>query len=103
MTQTYDEILQQIEELKIQAEQMRKADFSAAVAEAKIIIEKYKLTAEDLGLVKKSKKSAQQKASSVIKYRSDTNPDHTYGGKGPTPAWLKEKLLEGRTKEEFLI
>ncbi|MFZ4539989.1 H-NS family nucleoid-associated regulatory protein [Propionivibrio sp.] len=103
MAQTYDEILKQIEDIKTEAEQLRKTEVSAAVAEAKVIIEKYKLTAEDLGLVKKGKKSAPEKAPAVVKYRSDSNPADTYGGKGPTPAWLKEMLAEGRNKEEFRV
>ncbi|MFZ4537203.1 H-NS family nucleoid-associated regulatory protein [Propionivibrio sp.] len=103
MAKTYDEALKQIEDLKIEAEQLRKNEIANAVAEAKVIIDKYKLTAEDLGLAKKNRKGSPVKAPKAVKYRSDTNPNDTYGGKGPTPAWLNKKLAEGRSKEEFKV
>ena len=37
------------------------------------------------------------------KYQDPNNPDHTYAGKGPKPAWLKEALDEGRQLDEFLV
>ena len=100
MSKTYQEVLQQIEELKKEAESIRKSEISTAISEAKSLIEKYKLTAEDLGF---SKKRTEKKQNKAIKYRSDTNPNDTYGGKGPLPAWLKQKIAEGRNKEDFLI
>jgi len=100
VAKTYEEVLQQIEALKNEAAQLRKNETAAAIAEAKQIIEKYQLTAEDLGLVKKGRK-AKTSAAKVVKYRSDTNPDDTYGGKGPLPGWLKQKIADGRKKEDF--
>ena len=101
MTKTYEEVLQQIETLKKEAEQLRKNEVETATAEVKAIIAKYKLTAADLGFIKAGSKSRTTTATKAVKYRSDTNPNDTYGGKGPFPAWLKQKLAEGRTKEEF--
>ena len=100
-SRTYDEVLREIERLKAEAEQLRKNEIKTAVAEAKAIIAKYKLTADDLGL-----QTGKTKAKAVVrdvKFRSDTNPDDTYGGKGPLPGWLKQKLAEGRSKEEFRV
>ena len=102
MANTYDEAMKQIEALKIEAEQLRRNEAASAVAQAKALIEKYKLSAEDLGLAKKGKKPVSAIAK-AIKYRSDSNPSDTYGGKGPLPAWLKEKIAEGRSKDDFKV
>lgn len=37
------------------------------------------------------------------KYRSDTNRDDVWSGRGKVPKWLQVKYLEGRSLEEFLI
>ena len=100
MTKTYQEVLQEIENLKKEAESIRKSEIASAIAEVKALMEKYGLSVEDLGF---GKKKSDKKAAKSIKYRSDTNPADTYGGKGPLPAWLKEKLAQGRNKEEFLV
>jgi len=103
LAKTYEEALLEIETLKKEAEQLRKNETATAIASIKAILEKYKLTAEDIGLQKGGKKSKKTTPSKAVKYRSDTNPNDTYGGKGPTPAWLKLKISEGRTKEEFKV
>lgn len=100
MTKTYQEVLQEIENLKKEAESIRKSEIASAITEVKAMIEKYALSAEDLGF---GKKKSDKRAAKSIKYRSDTNSADTYGGKGPLPAWLKEKLAQGRSKEEFLV
>lgn len=94
--------MQQIEVLKNEAAQIRKNQTASAIAEARAIIDKYELTAEDLGFAKSGKK-AKAVSAKVVKYRSDTNPGDTYGGKGPIPAWLKLKMADGRKKEEFEV
>ena len=35
------------------------------------------------------------------KYRNPHNPDETYTGKGKHPEWLKTKLAEGATLDDF--
>jgi len=37
------------------------------------------------------------------KYMNPENHDQTYTGKGPVPNWLKAKIADGQTKEDFLI
>lgn len=102
MTRSYDEVMQQIEALKNEAAQLRKNQIVSAIAEARAIVDKYELTAEDLGFAKSGKK-AKAVSAKVVKYRSDTNPADTYGGKGPLPGWLKQKIADGRQKEEFEV
>jgi DNA-binding protein H-NS len=47
------------------------------------------------------KKSGRARA--VTKYRDPGVADHTWSGRGKHPAWLKDKLEQGHTLDEFLI
>ena len=42
-----------------------------------------------------------RKPSGVRKYQDPENPENTWGGKGPKPAWLQEALEQGAQLEEF--
>ena len=104
MTKSYKEVLRQIENLKKEAEQIRQAEIASAVAEVKTIMAEHGLTAADLGFggKRKARGTAVPKVK-VVKYRSDTNPEDTYAGRGPLPAWLKDKMAQGRNKEDFKV
>jgi DNA-binding protein H-NS len=39
----------------------------------------------------------------AVRYRDPEVPDHVWSGRGKHPAWLRDKLQEGHTLEEFLI
>ena len=105
MSKTYEQVLQEIEQLQTQAEQLRKAEITAVIKELKAKISKYKLTAKDLGLepVNPLALPVVEKTKMPPKYRNPDNEKETYTGKGPKPEWLKKKEAEGKTKEEFLI
>lgn len=105
MTDSYEDVMQQIEALKKKAEEIKKSQSASAIVEAKAIIEKHQLTAEDLGFETRKGKGKVKvpAAGKVVKYRSDTNPGDTYGGKGPLPGWLKAKIAQGREKAEFEV
>jgi DNA-binding protein H-NS len=49
-------------------------------------------------LVPKKKRAG---ASSTIQYRDPDVPDNIWSGRGKHPAWLRDKLEQGRTLEEF--
>ena len=101
---TYTTVMREIEELKREAEKIRLSEIKSAIEQARTIIDEFNLTAEDLGFSGASRKGKQKIAPSKgVKYRSDTNPADTYGGRGPLPGWLKQKISEGRNKEEFLV
>lgn len=112
MTKSYEQVLKEIEVLEKQAETLRKSELAKAIVDVRNLIRKYKLTIDDLGLkaerkkrlVKNTSSSKRQSTSKKrLVYISDTDPKDTYGGRGPLPAWLKKKIEEGRSKEEFLV
>lgn len=53
---------------------------------------------EDLGLKKPKEKSA-----ASTRYRDPEMPENTWSGRGKHPAWLREKLEQGRTLDEFQV
>lgn len=103
---TYSELVKQIEELQRKAEDARKTELSAAISEVKALIEKFGLTASDLGLggsssgggraVTKSRKKV------AAKYRHPSSGQE-WTGRGRTPSWLDEEVKSGKKKEDFLI
>jgi len=102
--ETYEELLKQQEELAKKIEEARQSAVSAVIVDVKALIEKYNLTVDDLGLTAGKGAKAKGKAGAavkVVKYRNPANPNETYGGKGPKPAWLKEKLEQGAKMADF--
>jgi DNA-binding protein H-NS len=102
--ETYEELLKQQEELARKIEEARQSAVSTVINDVKALIEKYNLTADDLGLTtgRAAKGKARTNAvGKVVKYRNPANPNETYGGKGPKPAWLKEKLEQGAKMADF--
>lgn len=104
MTDSYDDVLKQIEKLQVKAAELRSNEERVVIASIRANIEKYKLTAADIGFDGiKVRPKKQITKSKTVRYRNDTNADETYGGKGPKPIWLKEKLNQGRTMKEFEV
>jgi DNA-binding protein H-NS len=103
-TETLDEVLTQIKALEKKAEEMRNHVRAAAIAEAKNLVTKYMLTAEELGLDgKKTKGRARIPSGKLVKYRSDKDPALTYAGRGPKPKWLAAEIAAGRKMEDFAV
>ena len=44
-----------------------------------------------------------KRGKAAAKYRDAEQPDNTWSGRGKHPRWLKDKLEQGHTLEEFLI
>lgn len=61
------------------------------------LVDQVKTKAEALGI--KPISLFRETVESKPKYRNPNNPDETFSGRGPRPAWLKA-LLEGKSKEE---
>lgn len=105
MEKTYEDVLKEIEELQKHAEKLKRHEIGKAIEDVKAIVAKYGLTAQDIGfqVSRGSSTATVKKQKGSPKYRSDTDPADTYGGKGPLPKWLKDKIAAGRKKDEFRI
>lgn len=98
-------IQKQIAELEKKAEAIRRTEVAAAVAQIRALVERYGLTAADVGLDGKVVKSAKSrakavagKAAGVPKYQ-DPKTGKTWTGVGKPPAWIAGK----KNRDAFLI
>ena len=94
---TSEELYAQIEALKIQAEEARKAEKSGAVAEIRAMMAKYGVTMDDLG--GKGGKTA-KRGSVAAKYR-DPVSGKTWTGRGRRPAWVADLEAQGKNLDDF--
>jgi len=116
MAKTYAKIQEQIQALTREAEKLRRAEIDGVIARIKEAVTAYGLSAADLGLTggsaagKKAaapkkkgrrKAAAPRKAAAVAKFRDEAG--HTWGGRGPRPAWLREALTAGKKLEDFKV
>jgi DNA-binding protein H-NS len=85
----YEEIQAKIEELKAQAEIVKREEKEQAIGMARTMISAYGITAKDLGLDKAPKAKTGPKVGNKIaaKYR-DPATGATWSGRGKTPKWI---------------
>jgi DNA-binding protein H-NS len=98
---TLSSIRKQIEVLEKKAQELIKKESAQAIAKVRELIEKYGLTAEDIGLMKQARTSARQasdgrakrgskkvgKAVGVPMYQ-DPETGKTWTGRGKPPTWI---------------
>jgi DNA-binding protein H-NS len=118
MTQSYSQIVKQIQSLQRKADAARKKEVSGVVGRIREAIAYYKLTAGELGLgpgksvkaapaakaaKRKPRKSgpAKSKSASAAKYRDEAG--NIWVGRGPRPAWLRAALESGKSLQDFAI
>ena len=124
MTETYSQLVKQIESLKLQAERVRREEMNDVIKRIRSAITTYNLTAEDLGFAGasgKPKRRAADKAqapAAAVKRRRRTagtaakaqrtpkfsnGQGGTWGGLGKRPQWLRDALNQGKSLEDFRV
>ena len=97
---TYTELQREISRLMQQAEDARKAEIRAVIADIKAKMHEYGITVADLG---SSGRSSRAKGMTVAaKYRNRATGE-AWTGRGKMPRWLQAEVNAGRRKEDFLI
>lgn len=113
MSKTYNQLMEEIEALKREAQAVRQQEVNGVIARIKEAIAVYGLTAADLGLAgarrgrppadaataRKPARSTSAGAASRPKYRDEHG--NTWSGRGPRPKWFKDALAAGRRAEDF--
>ncbi|MBB1602832.1 H-NS family nucleoid-associated regulatory protein [Variovorax sp. UMC13] len=119
MAKTFVQVQRQIEQLQKQADQLRKKEADGVRARIQEAISVYGFSADDFdfsgeprrakaarktvgkqGAKVAAKTRVKAKASpAAAKYKDDEG--HTWGGRGPRPAWFKAALEAGKTPEEL--
>lgn len=96
---TYQELKAKAEELMKQAEQARRAEIAAVVADIQARMKEYGISIDDLrGGARKGK----TRGAVAAKYRNPSTGE-SWSGRGRSPKWLVDAQAKGRTKEEFLV
>lgn len=119
MAKTFVQVQRQIAQLQKQADQLRKKEADGVRARIQEAISVYGFSADDFDfsgevpraraarktVAKRGPKAGvktrvKAKASAgVAKFKDDQG--HTWGGRGPRPAWFKAALEAGKTPEEL--
>ncbi len=103
------DLLSQKANLDAEISRVRSTERAEAVARIKDIMRTYDLTVQDLGKLVRLPGGAARTANSTspltgskapIKYR-DPQTGATWSGRGLMPNWLKARVNEGATKEQF--
>ncbi|UAW64063.1 MULTISPECIES: H-NS family nucleoid-associated regulatory protein [unclassified Mycoavidus] len=94
---TYQALQLQIEQLQAQAQEARKRELTAVIAEIKQKIIDYDLNLSDLGLTSSKRTQAGAKAPLPPKYKNPRT-GQTWSGRGKPPNWIA-----GKNKEKFLL
>ena len=98
---TLEELLAQQTQLQQHIDAAIALKKEAVIKSLKADIEKYGITAKDLGFKSKGKKS--QANDKVVKYRNPANEEETYSGHGRQPNWLLREIANGKKLEDFKI
>lgn len=91
--QSYDELMAKIADLQKQAEEVRRAELDAVIADVRAKIKKYNLSASDIGLSGGTRKAGRPATAKVKiapgKYRNPaTGEIKEVGAAGRKPGWL---------------
>jgi len=109
MAKTYEQVMRQIDDLKAEAEKLRRKEVDGVIARIRDAVKHYGLTAEDLGLARAPKVAASRgpktrrkaKTPAVVKFRNESGG--TWGGRGKRPQWLRDALAAGKTLDDFKV
>src|SRR5690606_42377 len=97
---TYLELKAKAEKLLQQAEEARQKEIAEVIADIKNKMALYDLTPEDLGFTGRgSRKSKGVNSQGAVQPRYRGPEGQLWSGRGRQPAWLKEAIGQGKSKE----
>lgn len=94
----YTDLKAQIARLQEQAEEARRAELEAVLADIRRKIVEYGLTAQDLGLATAARRGRPPKKEPLPPLYQDPKTGSTWSGRGKPPKWIA-----GKNRERFLI
>ena len=102
---TYAELQDQIKQLQVQAEQVRKDEIQAVIKDINEKIDLYKIKQEELKFsvsIKPIEKEDSKKHKDKLppKYKNEETGDE-WSGRGPKPKWIKEAEASGIDYKKF--
>lgn len=113
MAKSYQDVVNQIEQLKTEAARLRAAEVKGVISRIKEAIATYGLTREDLGLgstarakapkVKATRGRTARRAGAKIAPKYRDSAGNTWTGRGLKPRWLTAAIASGKKLEDFRI
>ena len=103
---SYDEIQAEIKALEAEAQAILHEEKSAALTQARALVQRYGLTARDLGIDASGALVGEPKAprkAVAPKYAHPTHTEQVWSGRGRKPKWVDAALAEGKTLGDLLI
>lgn len=118
---TYNELQNQISNLQIQAEAMRKTEVASVIKSIQEQMKTYNLSPEDIeSKIPKARKARTRKQSQEQNVLQNANQSRnrktnmdakfkhpqtgaTWSGRGRMPKWISEEVKQGKNKQEFAI
>ncbi|MCC2597800.1 H-NS histone family protein [Pusillimonas sp. MFBS29] len=102
----YLELKAKAEKLMQQVEEARRKEVAEVIGEIKKKMAIYEIAIDDLGITDNAKKTKAAKSytpstKSAPRYKGPAG--ETWSGKGRQPAWLKEAIGQGKTKQDFAL
>jgi len=98
---TYQEIVSQIEDLKREAEEIRKQEMAGAIAEIKRMMAEFGISLADLGAGPRAPKG-KLRAVGAVRYR-DPVSGKTWSGRGRRPGWIMDLQAQGKSLDSCKI
>lgn len=109
MAKSLAQIRKQIDALKRQAEQIRKAEVADVIARIKEAIRFYELSAKDLGLAGSSpakpaagKRGGAKRGAGRARY-ADPATGRTWTGHGRKPQWFIDAMASGKSPQDLAV
>lgn len=113
MSKSYSQLMKQIDNLRREADELKRQEIDGVIGRIKEAIKAYGLTAADLGLgtarapraVKAAKKRGRKpgKAAAAVSPKFRDEAGNIWGGRGPRPAWLRAALQAGKQLSDFAV
>ena len=101
-TSPYIQLIEQIEVLQQEAKRLREQEIQSVIESIQKQITYYNITLQELGYTNVPDDGlARRNSSKRVYYRNEEG--QTWSGVGRQPRWLKEALLNGMKKEDFLV
>lgn len=102
MTNTVTDIDKEIADLQAKKAQLIETSRNQTIADIKVLISQYSLTASELGLNKKTNTKG-SKTKAKAKFKNPADQSQTWSGRGIQPKWVKEYIKSGKTLDSLLI
>lgn len=99
---SFPELQELSQDIDTELQKRRVEERKRVAGEMKGLAASIGMTVEEILGLEMARKT-KTKSQAPAKYQNPDNPEQTWSGRGKKPNWLKEKLGQGRSLEEFEI